>query len=205
MHESGIIHTSLHPADILVDRDGHCVIGNFETVFLSLEKVTAPHQVSNAVQPLLVYSGPELFSLTSTFDSSADFWSLGCTIFVLCCPEEMMNIDHRLREMSMADPANHYMECGLYPENMSLAMWLACASPELTDFVSMVCLITLLRLHHPNDGALFIQLCQLAPQDRLGYRQAQKIMKQHGWEYVITHHVFPLTNMPYLKQTGEGS
>jgi hypothetical protein len=103
-------------------------------------------EVAHGAQIIITpgFSAPELWRPRDgmfDFDETVDSWSLGLIIGSLIVPR----IDHDVRSKP-ADSTSiqqHYRSARLSPEDISLQMWMACCPNTVTEFVSMVSLISL--------------------------------------------------------------
>jgi serine/threonine protein kinase len=91
LHERGIIHQDIKPDNILIDGEGHCVIADFglstladTRTGLSMSRQRPPGGTPEYMAPEIA---PECDGRPSEkmayWDHSADYWSLGATIFHL--------------------------------------------------------------------------------------------------------------------------
>jgi chromosome segregation ATPase/pSer/pThr/pTyr-binding forkhead associated (FHA) protein len=79
LHEAGIVHRGVEPANLLVDREGGLKVADFgvaDAAFLRGDtgQPSPPFETS-------CYSSPELLGGTATGDPQTDVFSLGCTIY----------------------------------------------------------------------------------------------------------------------------
>ena len=87
LHDSGIIHHDIKPDNILIDKEGHCVITDFGAArFLRKGRL---ERMFNEIAPHTPgYSAPELL-IQDDYDASVDYWSLGATIVELILGEDV--------------------------------------------------------------------------------------------------------------------
>ncbi|THG99440.1 hypothetical protein EW145_g7268 [Phellinidium pouzarii] len=105
LHNMGIIHHDLKPTNILVDAEGHCVLTDYGgSCFLSEEFASSSYVASaspnlrleNQVPIITVrYAAPEVLhdgdSAGQGYGTSADFWSLGITLFELATGRDFID------------------------------------------------------------------------------------------------------------------
>ncbi|KAI0717530.1 kinase-like domain-containing protein [Cerioporus squamosus] len=81
LHKCGVVHANVRPGCILVGRDGHIVISDYEEAKYSHSCDEALPTTSHAVDPDKVkYHAPEQL-LGWEYDSVADWWSFGLVLY----------------------------------------------------------------------------------------------------------------------------
>jgi serine/threonine-protein kinase len=79
LHEAGIVHRGVEPANLLIDREGGLKVADFgvaDAAFLRGDK-----SQPSPPFPTSCYSSPELLGGTASGDAQTDVFSLGCTIY----------------------------------------------------------------------------------------------------------------------------
>ena len=93
LHSMGVIHNDIKPSNILVDRQGHCVLTDFGcSSFIRESNPTGISSAFESYPPILTlrYAAPESLndsvlglSLGLPLGTTVDYWSLGVTLFEL--------------------------------------------------------------------------------------------------------------------------
>jgi NIMA (never in mitosis gene a)-related kinase len=94
LHDNGITHGDLNPNNVILDEDGHVLIGDY--AFLSVR------EKSRKGQPEPTYMSPEQLKKES-IGLSTDTWSLGCILYELCCLKvqyRLINSHHMKRRVT---------------------------------------------------------------------------------------------------------
>jgi serine/threonine protein kinase len=119
LHEQGVIHRDIKAANILTTKDGQVKLADFGVAKLSRSFGDENAEADVAGSPY--WMAPELIS-SETASSSADIWSLGCTIIELLTGKPPYFDMQPFAAMYQIVQANHPP----FPDNIS---------PELTDFL----------------------------------------------------------------------
>lgn len=79
IHARGIVHHDIKPDNILVNKEGHCVITDFGGArFKSSRTLVKSQDEPPTITP--AYAAPELLLDLFEYTESVDYWSLGATI-----------------------------------------------------------------------------------------------------------------------------
>ena len=85
LHEQGIIHCDIKPANVLVYKDGNIKLNDFTLAVIKYSSDDTFRRDTCTVN----YRPPE--SLMSTeWDESLDIWSLGCTFYEICTGKKLI-------------------------------------------------------------------------------------------------------------------
>lgn len=81
IHSQNIIHRDMKPANIFLNDNDACLIGDF-----GVSTAVRPDQKAKTVIGSPLYMAPEMF-LNLPYDNKVDIWGLGCISHELCCLE----------------------------------------------------------------------------------------------------------------------
>ncbi|KAF7289190.1 Protein kinase C delta type [Mycena indigotica] len=87
LHDLNIVHRDLKPGNILIDKNGHCIIADYNTTFHSSPSTTECIDSRTILVGTLGFIPPELYPTPGVpelkFDYRSDYWSLGMTLLDL--------------------------------------------------------------------------------------------------------------------------
>ncbi|KAJ3512687.1 hypothetical protein NLJ89_g3379 [Agrocybe chaxingu] len=168
LHSLGIVHLDIQPSNIFLTSTRHCVIGDFGgSVSGAWEEAFDTSLVTYAPR---AFAAPELLE-ASTFDSRADFWSLGMTMFDIIVPdgiELLLGAEEDMEAKQAGYPFRGPKKLGGMMRNKKC--------PE--DVINQV-----------------TNMLQKGPLDRAHGKSMMKYLKDHHWqEKFTTSDASPLLN-----------
>lgn len=81
IHSQNIIHRDMKPANIFLNDNDNCIIGDF-----GVSTSTENNKKAQTVIGSPLYMAPEMF-MNMPYDNKVDIWGLGCIAHELCCLE----------------------------------------------------------------------------------------------------------------------
>jgi tRNA A-37 threonylcarbamoyl transferase component Bud32/pSer/pThr/pTyr-binding forkhead associated (FHA) protein len=103
LHDAGIVHGDVQPANLLIDRNGGLKVADFgsaDAAFLHGETgASSPSTTAS------LYTAPELWDANAAADAQSDIFSLGCTIYyALTGSLPFAELSHGARDRSASAP-----------------------------------------------------------------------------------------------------
>ncbi|CAA7268794.1 unnamed protein product [Cyclocybe aegerita] len=168
LHSLGVVHLDIQPSNIFLTSSRHCVIGDFGgSVAGTWEEAFDTSLVTYAPR---AFAAPELLE-ASTFDSRADFWSLGMAMFDIIVPdgiEALLGAEEDMEAKQAGYPFRGPKKLGGMMRNNKC--------PE--DVINQV-----------------TNMLQKGPLDRAHGKSMMKYLKDHHWqEKFTTSDASPLLN-----------
>jgi serine/threonine protein kinase len=122
IHSRGLIHRDLKPTNILVNADGHALIGDFGTSRFELDEATLTAQTGT-----VHYAAPELFQDTIPYTTKVDIFSLGSIMYEIILGFPVFPQSIRpfpvMRKVFSGDMPGIPMSCGKFMQGLIPRCW----------------------------------------------------------------------------------
>lgn len=177
IHRLGFIHKDLKPDNVLIDRDGHCVIADLGGCDL-LPGISPTYPVSryNAGVITPSYAAPEFYRWDEnkriTYTQAVDLWSLGvtlCNLITNTIPKSPVP----LSDADDKDDGYSLQAMGLEPDNIQKTLQESACPDGIIGVV--------------------IELCRIRHEKRLDLRGLDSRIREHGWDIPLGYYApFPI-------------